>query len=294
MKTIKNIIVATDFSDASRAAYEYTRHLAGRLGANIRLVHVYNIPTVPTNPNFMDYVPSIDGLQEVAEARLKHFAHDEDHEDHGDTIVVSRVKVQCEAYPSFATDKLIELSFDPSVDLLVMGATGERSLLDKLVGSVATKVAQEANCPVLLIPRSVDFRGVHHIVYSSSTDSASLQTVRTTLDLAKQFAAAVHFVHVKLPEDLFNDHASEMLFTQIVEKEHPTITYSISNISALTVKDGLYAYTSRNYTDMLVLVTRHRNFWQSFMHNSTTADMAWMAELPLLILHSDEKHHPPV
>jgi nucleotide-binding universal stress UspA family protein len=294
MKTIKSILVGTDFSANSAAALDYAQHLASRLNAGIRLVHIYDVPTIPDHPNFMNYMPDLDELQELTLKRLHEFVYDFGNDSPTATMTRQAVKIKCEAYPSFVTDKLIQLSYDPSVDLMVLGATGENGILDKLFGTVAGRVAQGANCPVLLVPRDADFKGFRHLVYASSADSASLRTVRFTLDFAKYFLSTVHFVHIKKPDDLFNDHASEMLFTQIVEKEHPSLTYSINNVNAKTVKEGLTDYVKRNNSDLLILVTHERDFWVNLFHDSVTNAMSWDNPMPLLILHSDEKSQPPV
>ena len=41
----RTIVVATDFSDASVLALEYARVLAGRFDAELRIVHVVDIPS---------------------------------------------------------------------------------------------------------------------------------------------------------------------------------------------------------------------------------------------------------
>jgi nucleotide-binding universal stress UspA family protein len=291
MKTFKKIIVATDFSDNAKSAYRYARQLATRFGASIEVVNFFEIPINPGNPNYMDMMPTFAQLEEAANNRLARFVNESENGD-GSTMVASRIKTTFKTQAGFATDGLIEMSKEPSVDLIILGATGEHGWIDKIFGSIAVKVSREAYCPVMLIPHGAEYRGIHHMVYTSSFDSAQPTEIKVALDFAKYFASAIHFVHViTQPDDL--GISEKLLFKRLVSDEHTKVPFTVENTHAFTAVEGINQYILNNDVDLLVTVTQHRTFWEKLMHLSTTKELAWNIHIPLLVLHHDEKSQPP-
>lgn len=291
MKTIKNIVVATDFSTTSRTAYDYARHLAQHFNASIQLINVYPIMlSIAEDPQLMGFPEYMVDLYDNTMKLLKDFSANE---RDSKTITGTHVKVECKAIPGFAGDKLVELSFDPSIDLIVLGATGEHSQLDKFFGSVSVKVARESNCPVLLVPREAHYRDIQHIVYGCAEESIQWETVRTALDWARYFSASVHFVHIKLPTQAYNYYTNEQILKRIVNQEKDSVPCDIVSYHAEDVKEGIYRYAQNNKSDLLTIVTHQRGFWESVRHTSITSAITWEAVLPILVLHSDEKNSLP-
>ena len=73
MMTLKNILVATDFSEASSAALTYGRELAGRFGATLHVLHVAENIYVTTfgAETYVAMAPSLQReLEDAARARL--------------------------------------------------------------------------------------------------------------------------------------------------------------------------------------------------------------------------------
>ena len=77
MRTLRNIIVATDFSDNAKSAYRYAQNLALRFGASIEVVHYYEIPLNPPSPNYMEVAHTYDYLKEQSDNLLALFTQEE-------------------------------------------------------------------------------------------------------------------------------------------------------------------------------------------------------------------------
>jgi nucleotide-binding universal stress UspA family protein len=165
---------------------------------------------------------------------------------------------------------------------------GKHDLIDKFFGSVAIKVMQEAHCPVLLVPRGAEYKGIHHTLYAASPDSATNKEVNKAIDFAEYFISALHFIHV---DAVFEDPKNEtsLLFNQILAEKKPRLPYSIESVPAATIAEGINNYCLMNPLDLIVTVTHHRSFWENLIHYSTSEELAWHARLPILCLHSDDK-----
>jgi nucleotide-binding universal stress UspA family protein len=286
MKRFKNIAVAIDFTATSTNTYNYAHRLAARFDADLTVIHVYD-------PLVYDYLtmPSVAAIEAAAQEQLSHFVHEDTH-GNSDTIIASRVKVQTRALMGQPSDILIEYSKDPTTDLLILGTMGEHDLVDKFFGSVAVKVMQEAHCPVLLVPRGAEYKGIHHILYAASPDSATNKEVYKAIDFAEYFISALHFIHV---DAVFEDPKNEtsVLFKQILAAKAPRLPYSIERVPAATIAEGINTYCLTNPLDLIVTVTHHRSFWENLIHYSTSKELAWHARLPILCLHTNDNHTTP-
>jgi nucleotide-binding universal stress UspA family protein len=291
MKTFKKILLATDFSDNAATAYHYAYQLAARLKSELHVLNVYEIPINPNNPQYLDMMPSIDDLEQVSKNRLSRLVNENSNQ--GNTMVASRVKVTTEALIGFPADRLIEMSKDPSVDLIVVGSAGEHGWVDRIFGSVAVQVASEAFCPVLLVPQDADYKGIHHLLYASSFDSAAIKSIHLTLDWTKYFMGDIHFLHVNTPSEK-HPRTETLTFEKLLEREKTKVPFTVENIEAETVPDGIRAYTVENPIDMIITVTRHRSFWENMTHNSVTKALAWNTHIPIMVLHSDDISQSPV
>jgi nucleotide-binding universal stress UspA family protein len=137
----KTVVVATDFSEQSQLALEYARVFAKRFGANLRVLHVVEIPVVlsaevplPDVSQLADR--AVANAQEkigTALARLE------------ETNVIGQVLVGQPA------ETIVQYASDHAADLIVMGTHGRRGLAHFLVGSVAERVIRDAPCPVFTV-----------------------------------------------------------------------------------------------------------------------------------------------
>lgn len=293
MKTFKKIVLATDFSDNSKVAFHYAQQLAARLKAKLHVVNVYEIPIDPNHPEYLQLTPTVEQLEEVANVRLSRFINEAEGSGGGRTTVISPVKVTTEALIGFPADRLIDLSKDPSVDLMIVGSIGEHSIFDKIFGSVAVQVATEAHCPVLLVPHDAEYKGVHHLLYAASFDSAVLKDIHLTLDWTKYFMGDIHFLHVHTPSDK-HPKTDVLTFKRLLEAEKTKVPYNIETIEAESVQEGIKRYMLDYPIDMVIAVTRHRSFWESMTHSSVTKALTWNTHIPIMVLHSDDKFQPPV
>jgi nucleotide-binding universal stress UspA family protein len=294
MKTFKNIVVATDFSDASLVAYQYAHRLANRFQASLKLVHAYQIFINAARPELNDYGPDPVELQKICEERMINFIKEAEGTPDSSTLVASRVKVTTEVRMGFAPDTLIEMSKDPSVDLMVLGTSGEKNWFDRLLGSVAVEVAREAYCPVLLVPMNADFKGIHNILYGASADSAKPKTLRLVADWAKYFTSKLHLVHVEASQTDDLKKSTQHFFDTYFGEYAPDLPYSMESVQSNSVMQGLWDYSTKKEVDLIVVVSHHRDFWASFNHHSVTKDLSLHTQLPILFLRSDVKGHPPV
>ena len=135
--TVKNILLATDFSDVSKKAVPYAAAIAGKYGSRIYLVHV--IPTPPRTAIPVEPLPAqLDRDRLNAELEMKTFLR-------GDSLHQIPHETRVEQGP--IGEALSELIEQDEIDLLVLGTHGRGGLKKILLGSVAEELFRRASCP---------------------------------------------------------------------------------------------------------------------------------------------------
>jgi nucleotide-binding universal stress UspA family protein len=144
----KRILVATDFSAASRAALEHAGQLAERFGSTIDVLHAWEEPhSLGPDDGFPIHGPVYQTLEQFARERagqaMDQFLNSL--EPRGAFRVRGRIEMGDPA------ETILRVAAEDAYDLVVMGTHGWTGLKRLLLGSVARKVVGKATCPVLTI-----------------------------------------------------------------------------------------------------------------------------------------------
>ena len=142
---IRKIVLATDFSDHSRAAEDWALTLAKGFNARVEICHVTYVPTATwASVEIPPPVSLEEDLRREATPRieevLKRFKEEK---VEADTHLISSA-------PSLAIPALAE---ELGADLLVMGTRGTSGLRHVLLGSVAERTVRMSSCSVVAVPR---------------------------------------------------------------------------------------------------------------------------------------------
>lgn len=277
MNNYKEIIVPTDFSDTANNALDFAMHFAEAYQSNVRLVHFFHVPIHLDDPSH--------GLSSIAM------------EEYRETAAISMEKLLGETrakYPKvglsstvdigLVVDELVSLANSGEADIVFMGTDGANSVGDKLFGSNSSEVSRKSKIPVFLVPRNVQWVQPTDILYASDYQSADMDMIGHALNVAKQFDAKLHFVHVVSE---ISQTSSEKIFEfeEAFAKEVPTRNFSISSLVAESIEEGLYKYVDRHSIQLMITVTKQKSFWERLMKHSVSSTLAKDAKLPLIIFH---------
>ncbi len=271
---IKKIIVPTDFSETADTAAKFAVQLAYRFGVDVELVHVLNPATDLNNGYMID--PGIETVKRSKLTDLTAQIGDESQVEGG------KVSVMSSFHLGFPIEEIVNISKEQEA-LIVVGATGESGVMDRVFGSIPVHLARRAHSPVLIIPRDAIFRGFSEIAYASAEAALDLKISDMLLDFANIFEARLHAVHIG-KEDEYPIWEMEVVFKgqknprEIIKK----------NVDRLDVVSALNQYCGANDIDLLIMATKHRKFWDSIIHTSMTREMALDPHLPLLVFHDDD------
>ena len=146
MVTVKNILVATDFSEASADAVVFARQLAHAFGSTLHVLHVAaNIVSgaVGVEGYTTDFSALQREVEESARRQTDAVISDEDRRTlHAHAIVLTS---------SSPAQSIVSYAHSAHVDLVVVGTHGCAGASSSLMGSVAERVVHLAPCPVLTV-----------------------------------------------------------------------------------------------------------------------------------------------
>jgi len=160
MMTLKNILVATDFSETSEAALVYARELAQAFGGTLHVLHVAGIiaaSAIGVEGYTTDFIALQREVEESARKQLDGLVSEADRRALSAKTIVLTSNSPAQSIVSYAKDA--------HIDLVVVGTHGRGGMAHVLMGSVAERVVRMAPCPVLT---------VRHPAYKSTLREAGL------------------------------------------------------------------------------------------------------------------------
>jgi nucleotide-binding universal stress UspA family protein len=135
---IKTILHATDFSAASRHAFELACSLARDHAARLVVLNVIELPFRTVEPGLP--IDNLDELRTEAEQWFSTLPKP------AGEIVVDKVITQGDP-----VSQILRVAEEEHADLVVVGTHGRTGVQRLLMGSVAENVLRRAQCPVLAV-----------------------------------------------------------------------------------------------------------------------------------------------
>lgn len=273
---MKTLLVPTDFSDNATNALRYAAALAKRVKARLLLVHVLPIQVMVTAESTA-YTSFDPRLQKCYTSKLKALAHQLQLEN----TFCFEVDCYCEYGPF--QEVLNRLVNSEQVDLVVMGARGAGSLVEKALGTTASTFIKEAICPVLAVPSEAFYSDLHRIAYASDFTGDEEAYLKQLFLFSEPLGAEVYIVHVKTKDTVPVALEEDQLLMEVSAK-FPGKKYSVAQVRARTVKRGIDLFLRDNQISMLAVAIHERGFLQDLFHRSVSKQLALETMVPLLSL----------
>lgn len=272
MKTIKTILVPTDFSKPSKVAVLYAAWLAQKINAEITLLAVINI-NVATDA-ILDWKKMEEDMVDTARQDAEQLIREIKEEVKGE------LKIEYRSIIGFPFEEMVEhIVINDSIDLIVMGTKGATGLKKVLIGSNTAAVVDNSSVPVLIIPPNTEFRTIKKIVYA--TDMASItEEVKPIAMFASIFNAAIKVLHV-LPGNSSKKIDGKTLAADLIKiTNYKKISFHVSRNNSIA--DEVDTFVVDQKADMLVMFTHKLDFYEKLFGKSVTRQLAFHACVPLL------------
>lgn len=264
---LKNILFATDFSEASMKALPYVGSIARTFGAKVFLCHV--ITPTPVS------VGAAQATQYVYEAETENanriFANAEVWND-----LDGLEKKSLLPSGTFA-DALVDTIAENDIDLVVAGTHGRTGLTRLLLGSTAEEICRVASCPVLTVGPHLepDRKKTEHILMLTDLSEESRAALPYVVQFAQKYGASVTVLHV-LPVEAATNPDAQVLAEPIRRTVVHTYEESFRNLNVQYVVEfgdivpTILTSAQRQRADLIALGVRNA-FLPGFQLRSSVA-----------------------
>ncbi|HVP52071.1 MAG TPA: universal stress protein [Terriglobales bacterium] len=177
---LDNILVATDFSPASKLATRFAIEIARQHRAKLLMVHVAGSQSER---------PLMDAWRAGQSEIMDHFIAGR----------LTGIEHELLVKPGDVWGVLSELIPERAIDLIVAGTRGRTGMWKFFMGSVAERIFRLAPCPVLIVGPSSSQEpeaGPRRILVPTGFAHQSLYAVRYAVWLAEQLRSALAVLHV--------------------------------------------------------------------------------------------------
>jgi nucleotide-binding universal stress UspA family protein len=280
--TLKNILFATDFSQAADAAAPIAIQIAQRYGAKVYGVHVNR---------FDDYtVAAPNAWTAMAEAAEK-----ETKEDAG------RLNEQLQGIEHEVVigegnlwEVLSNLIREKGIDLVVVGTRGRTGLGKTILGSVAEQILRQSPCPVLTVgprvnPWSDEYVKMREIVYATDLATDTPLAAPYAISLAQENQAHLVLLHViedPKAEALMDSpkvvHVRERKLQQLVTEQAGLWCEPTFIVEQGAAAEKILDVAKRRHTDLIVMGARPGKGLATHLNMGTVHKVVSQATCPVL------------
>lgn len=261
-----HILLPTDFSDASLNAVRFALHHFGGARSRFTLVHAYLGPS--TDGMVLD-IPAMVRRQAVKgvrgfERRLKRLGMQ--------TAFAHRVS------PEWLPEALNGIADEQGADLVVMGAHGAGG--NPLLGNASLEVVQNAQLPVVLVPRTWEPGPIKRIMLAHDGGVLEAAPLAPLRQLARRKKAEVIVAHVR-NNSIAMDRAMDR---RLIKELLAGVPVSFVTAQGDSVARTIDELATDGRIQLVAAVHRRRGFWSGLLHRSKAKRMALHTHVPLLVL----------
>lgn len=277
------ILVPIDFSENSLAALDYAVAIAAKTSAEITLYHGFYVMTevqfATIDPSYLNL--QIDNQELYWTERLEGLKEKLGDKTYADGTPLS-VKVLVKM--GLVADDVGEMVRRGEYQLVVMGTKGASGLERIVLGSIAGAVAEQVECPIVIIPQKVVYNGLRNIVYATDFDKADTEVIDGLLEFGELFDSKLTCLHISTNQaKVADDQASlESLKEKYWHVSGARIEFVLQTADSPT--DGIRMYVNNHKPDMLVVLNQRRSFIERLFEPSVSKEFAYTSKIPLMIL----------
>jgi nucleotide-binding universal stress UspA family protein len=272
------ILVPVDFSSASENALEYGMSLLK--GKNIELFFLHAFYLSPASPDVIELRErqELEEVSKLYEKKLCDFA----------SKINARTGLACKTIIRYgAVSNVVKEAVETlKPDLIIMGTTGASGVAKFFVGSNTVEVLEQSNIPVLAIPEGFGFKPLEKILFATDFVDSDINSVVQLSAIASAFDAEVVVMHVS-SDDKNSPEMLDWFESKVKEKTtYSKIRYRLNRNQDVLEVIGDFI---KNYgIDLLALSKRERNFFDKLFSKSISSEMAYKAQIPMLVFRAEE------
>ena len=272
---MKQILVATDFSNSAANAMEYAMALAKTLNMEVCVIHAIH-PTEGINNNTYNAIFIDDYYNNKRQALKDWTAKITDNEEYKDIEVITLCGV------GFLKNVITRYIDEHHVELLVMGITGATGITG-IVGSNASMMVSIVKIPTLIVPLESKFSPSPVVTLATDYETRlSAHDVNALNEMVTAFGSQkMQVLYVAENSEAKNVQTGESRLRDLIKNTELEFNY----ISSSRPLNGIMDFVEKNETDILCLVKHNHNVIYRLFNRSTVNQVMNRTVKAILVLH---------
>lgn len=277
---MKKILVPTDFTETSENALIYALEMAKIFKAKLLLLHTFEVPIVDNQAMPLNYAVIYESIELSNFEQFKQLMpkyHKIAEDRHLGAIEMQHILMEGDLLVSIK--KVIE---QENIDLVVMGTKGANTWLETFWGTNTGTVLAGVSVPVLSVPQGAKFQKIQTIAFTTRFREKDIEALFKVLVFAKKMQAKVKCLYVKTPDSDVTDTTIKRWESHFEEEPNLKIYIIPSEEVQQTIEDFMVGQD----IDMLAMLTYKRNFFLKLFTNTTTQQLSYHLNTPILAFHA--------
>lgn len=271
---MKSLIVGTDFSEGSYVALELAIDIANRMHTGIILVWVKREKLLFTGEQ-------LDMMTNLASDKLKELCSRYQ-------PAMKYGKIESRIVQGKVSSAIAHVARTEVSPMIVIGTNGASGFEKYVIGSQATRIVQDAPCPVLTMRQGYDFhKQLERIVVPLRVNTKSRQKVPPAATMARIFGSEVYILGLR---DLKEEEGQ--LRTYIGQSidflEREGVSYHSEIRSYSTYSDTVLGYADEVKADLVVINTEQDAIISQFFLGTNAQQIVHKSQLPVLCIHPED------
>ena len=270
---MQNILITTDFSEASRHALDYACLLMKDTPVALDLLHIFEVPITYTSDSLA--LTGVSHEIEMVEDRM--------------ILELDRVKT---AHPGLQIEgRVITGSFLDTVlqevlltkpAFMILGTAGFNDFY--LGDQDPLNALRMVTVPVLFIPLNAPIKPIKKLAYACNYANVGVHTpVQQIISFVQFTNASLQIIHADKQAQGYD--VKQVAGQQWLDGQLRRIAPAFHWIEDADVLHGLSSLIASNDIDCLVVVPRKYGIWESLFHSSRTKALARLNKVPIIAFH---------
>jgi len=277
---MKKILLPTDFSETARNALQYALNFFKGESCTFYFLSIYTAGKYATGDLWqasgeesvydslllnkkikLDVL--IDQLEQEYQDKKYRFKGIADYDEFTDAI-----------------NQVVELN---QIDFIVMGTEGTKGVKEVIFGTHTQKVIRKVDCPILVVPKGIVFKGFEKILLTLDYDyEFNPSVIKPLIGLMAKHKTSLDILRMRKENGNSDDLAKE---EKRIERTFKGTNPKIHMISGVHTVDAIDSLVKGMGIDMNVISAKKELFLDRVLSGSSISNIINRSRIPLLVLH---------
>jgi len=288
---IRRIIVPVDFSIGSEHACYYAIHLAQKIKAEIKILHVYENPVADDfikkqMATYEEYVTkTLEDTEKKVKADIVSFT--DKLKNYMDAQKIKNIRIHSSTAMGGIIQRIRVISKNYKPDLIVLGTLGKKEESKSVFAGVANEITKNLEIPLYAIPGPFSTRDFDrlNILYATDFNEKDHTSLNRLLGIMEPFDKRITCIHIDTAHNPSKKERMDELNTFLKEEycEHEIYCRLIEDED---VYQGIHRFAEENNINLLSFTTEKRGIFEKLFKPNLFKKVLQEANLPILIFPS--------